>query len=117
MVGEAIMKLQLRSRAALETDARTGWRAGGGGGPRRQTLLDTIQSEQSSVARSTFSSASKCQAVFAHKCPVRVRTQPSFKIRARLSRRRQERPERSRDTGLRTRSHISLLRLARWTDR
>lgn len=34
MVGEAIMKLQLRSRAALETDARTGWGAGGrGGGP------------------------------------------------------------------------------------
>lgn len=74
MVGEAIMKLQLRSRAALETDARTGWGAGGrgGGALRRRTLLDTIQSEQSSVALSTFSSASKCQAVFAHKCPVRV---------------------------------------------
>lgn len=46
-----------------------GWRVEGGGGrrPERPTPLDTIQSEQSSVAVSTFSSASKCQAMFAHK--------------------------------------------------
>lgn len=34
--------------------------------PERRTPLDTIQSEQSSVAVSTFSSASKCQAKFTH---------------------------------------------------
>lgn len=45
-----------------------------GAAPRRQsqTLLDTIQSERSSVAVSTFSSASKCQAVFPRKHTVRV---------------------------------------------
>lgn len=41
-------------------------------GPRRQTLLDTIQSERSSVAVSTFPSASKCQPMFAGKHTVRV---------------------------------------------
>lgn len=73
-MGEAITNLQLRSRAALKTDARTGWRwrgmgvcGGGGRPPGAKHDHDTIQSEQNSVAVSTFSSASKCQAVFAHK--------------------------------------------------
>lgn len=78
-MGEAITEPQLRSRDAIETEARTGlgaggWRVGGAGrlrgagvAPRHQTLLDTIQSERSSVAVSTFSSASKCQPVFARK--------------------------------------------------
>lgn len=35
-----------------------------GASPLPPPLLNTIQSEQSSVALSTFSSASKCQAVF-----------------------------------------------------
>lgn len=69
MAGKAIMKrwLQLRSRAGVETDAWTdgGWRVEGTS-PRAPTPLDTIQSEQSSVAVSTFSSASKCQAKFTH---------------------------------------------------
>lgn len=66
------MKVQLRSRAAGNRCPDRVEGRGGAGAPRRRTLLDTIQSEQSSVALSTFSSASKCQAVFAHKCPVRV---------------------------------------------
>lgn len=53
-----------------------GWRSGGWAKRRPSPLappppplpsLDTIQSEQSGVALSTFSSASKCQAVFARK--------------------------------------------------
>lgn len=35
-----------------------------GAPPPQPPLLNTVQSEQSSVALSTFSSASKCQAVF-----------------------------------------------------
>lgn len=80
-MGEAITELQLRSRDAVETESQTEWGAGGwrvgklggaGVAPRHQTLLDTIQSERSSVAVSTFSSASKCQPVFARKHTVRV---------------------------------------------
>lgn len=85
-MGEAITEPQLRSRDAVETEAQTGLGASGWGGggwgagrlggagvaPRHQTLLDTIQSERSSVAVSTFSSASKCQPVFARKHTVRV---------------------------------------------
>lgn len=66
MAGKAIMKPSPRSRARVETAA---WTDGGVGGwwvsPRAPAPLDTIQSEQSGVAVSTFSSASKCQAVFA----------------------------------------------------
>lgn len=63
MAGKAIMKPSPRSRARVGTAA---WTDGvGGASPRAPAPLDTIQSEQSGVAVSTFSSASKCQAMFA----------------------------------------------------
>lgn len=44
-----------------------------GASPLPPPLLNTIQSEQSSVALSTFSSASKCQAVFSGENAVALR--------------------------------------------
>lgn len=58
---------------------KAGWAAEGEGAmspeasPLPPPLLNTIQSEQSSVALSTFSSASKCQAVFTGENAVTLR--------------------------------------------
>ena len=66
MVGKAIMAAAEGRNRCLDGRRRVeggGWR---GRRPERQTPRDTIQSERSSVAVSTFPSASKCQAAFTH---------------------------------------------------
>lgn len=64
MAGKAIMAAaEGRNRCLDGRREGGGWR---GRRPERQTLRDMIQSERSSVAVSTFPSASKCQAAFTH---------------------------------------------------